>query len=201
MIACGHRCGGRQRHRAANARVVLDDDVARGIDDFKQGAGDIVENVVPYGEPPRLAAWTEIVVSEDHHPVHGSPHHIVRELDILDRGPRASAVLIPRSDDDCVTRLGVRPVVFQDIVVDKDLPCVLEFKQIFHDPVRPRVGGIRNLPGGRLPKMISLDLDVCRDEPTDRRIRAAKHDVFAGSFEVVVADDVRTCAIPSGDCL
>src|SRR5205085_11016040 len=97
------------------------------------------------------------------------------------------------------TRLTIGPVVLEDVAINHDVSRVLHLEQVLHCPVITRVSRITDFPAQRFENIVTTNLDVGGNEIDNTRIGAAKHDVLAGGFEIVVDDVKGTRTVPTGD--
>src|SRR5262245_46650129 len=73
------------------------------------------------------------------------------------------------------------PVILKSVSFHQNSLGVFELKEILDNP------GIA-FPAQGLEAVVSAKLDVGRDDPVDLRRGSAEHDVFTGTFEVIVDD-------------
>ena len=190
---------GIERPLGLEGGVVVDDDVCRPIGQEEQqphvaavcGEGaDVGEQVVLDEHPLELSAGgREIVPPQEVDAPRRVPDDVVCERNILNRGPRRGAVLVPRGEHDGQPSLvGLLPVILEDVAVDQHPACVLQFEQVLDAPGGAGVRGVPDPPRQRLGEVVAADLDVGGHQVRDRRILPAEHDVLPARLQVVVHD-------------
>ena len=121
-------------------------------------AVDVLDQVIAYGE---VIEWsTRIIIrriSRDAGDFGNIPdilNHIVGNGDVVDEGPGISALGILGRDGKGFTGLLGAPAVLEEIGVDRDKGCMLEFEEVFHIVIVSIPGGIVGIPGERLEEII-----------------------------------------------
>ena len=172
--------------RDGRERVAPDDERALDAAHDPDAASRIGEEVAFDGHASRLPARMVVVPAEDAHcvAVDRPAHHVAAKRHVFDDDPRRVAVLISGGQQNRGAVLPIPPVAVEHVAFPPARPrTALNSRLFLTDPVRARqASGLR--------KRVADDFDLARHAIPDANRPPAEHHVLAGSFEVVVAQNV-----------
>ena len=172
---------GRRRHRVVNYR-----DIGREADDLERrpqaGLTRHAENqvVVDGNTRGRIADGVAARRAGDGDGGRGVAQQVIADRHVGRLGPGCRPTVVRRGKAEDGADLRARPGVLQHVVLEEHALRVLQVDDVRH----PRLCE----PRDRLREVVTLDVDVGRDEVGNGRVGTAQHNVLPGRLQIGVVD-------------